>query len=272
MNDSLSQGLILAIDTETTGVDVNVDDIVELGGAYIHKGLRYGRSLRCLVNPNRFIPVAASNVHGIYNEDVEHAPVWPVVANWFKRHLDQAKPYLCGYNILSFDAPLINAQNKKHKVQWRLELDEILDPFIFCRWHHPELQSTLSNMCKVYGIHLPEDRAHRADADSIVTGLLLVAMVWAGYIPDSYQEAMTQQQRFKEQLEADTQRWGRGVYVNRTDPSLLHIARGIHRGRSILELDPSYIKRITTEWGPKDLSDEGRQFIRERTERQSSLF
>ena len=268
----LSKALILAIDAETTGQDPLTDSIVELGGVYVRGGHFVGPPLCSRVNPKRYIPILATQVHGISGEDVAKSPTWDVVSKWLKCHIDEAQPVICGYNILSFDAPLINASNERANIDWRLDLDQILDPFIFCRWYHPELQSTLGNMCKVYGIDLPSDQAHSADADSEVTALLAVAMVWAGYIPDDVEEALRTQKKFKIQMEADVEKWGRGLYPDRTDPEKLHIARGIYRGQCVDDLDASYIKRILNEWKDSVITEEGRRYIDERTRIQEVLF
>ena len=147
-----------------------------------------------------------------------------------------------------------------------------LDPFIFCRWHHPEVQSRLGKNIAFYGLELPEDAAHSADADSEVTALLVSAMVWAGYIPDDVETAFEQQANFKTQMEADVERWGRKLYVDRVDSEKLYIASGVYRGRCVDDLDESYIKRITTEWSADDMSEEARAYILERTRTQGVLF
>ena len=268
----LSQSLILAIDVETTGTNTKEDSIIELGGVYVKGGALYGPPLCSRVNPGRYIPVDATRIHGISAEDVEGAPRWKVVSQWLKRHLDDRQPTLCGYNILSFDAPIINAENERVDLEWRIDYSRTLDPYIFCRWHHPEVQSTLSRMCKTYGIDLPEDQAHSADADSEVTALLTVAMIWAGYIPDHLEEALTTQARFSIQMSADVERWGKGLYVNREAPEKLHIARGIYRGQCVDDLEPSYIKRILNEWKDKEITEEGRRYVEERTRTQEVLF
>ena len=105
----LTTAMILTIDTETTGTSTREDRIVELGGVYLQAGQERGPRLRALVDPERYIPAGATGVHGIRDQDVEGAPKWAEVAARFKVHLDQ-NPVVCGYNILFFDAPLIDAE------------------------------------------------------------------------------------------------------------------------------------------------------------------
>ena len=268
----LSDSLILALDVETTGINPLKDSIVELGGVYVKGGHLCGPPFCSRVNPKRFISVDATKVHGISAEDVAQSPTWKVVGSWLKDHLDQAQPIICGYNILSFDAPMINAENQRAGLTWQLPMDQILDPYIFCRWYHPEISSTLGSMCKTYGLDLPEDEAHSADADSEVTALLVVAMTWAGYIPDDFEQALAQQHTFKQKMQEDRERWGKRVYVNRQDPQRLHIADGIYRGRCFDDLDEGYIKRILKEWKNEYLSEEGKKYVEERRKTQETLF
>ena len=269
---TISESLVLAVDVETTGLSVTEDRVVELGGVYVKGGWRCGPPFCSKVNPERYIPIDATRIHGVAQEDVANAPTWKTVSQWFHQHIKTANPIVCGYNILSFDAPIINAENERVGLEWRLDLARTLDPFIFCRWHHPEVQSRLGKICAFYGLELPEDAAHSADADSEVTALLVSAMVWAGYIPDDVETAFEQQAHFKTQMEADVERWGRKLYVDRVDPEKLYIASGVYRGRCVDDLDESYIKRITTEWSTDDMSEEARAYILERTRTQGVLF
>ena len=178
----LTEALILTIDTETTGPDPKHDRVVELGGGYLQAGEQVGPRLRALVDPERYIPAGATQVHGIRNEDVEGMPKWPAVAEGFKRHLDK-NPVLCGYNFLNFDGPLMNAENARCDIDW--QLPRSLDPFVWVMWRHRGASSRkLVTTCEHYGVELPEDRAHTADADAFATASLLTAMTLEGIIPD----------------------------------------------------------------------------------------
>lgn len=268
----ITEGLLLALDVESTGLDTQTDSIIELGGAYMCGGALVGDTLRSRVNPGRYIPADATRVHGISNEDVERCPPWREVSEWLRRHVERpGGPLVCGYNILSYDAHIINSENERAGLEWRLDHRRLLDPYIFSRWHHPEHQSSLGAMCKLYGLHLPEDRAHSADADSAVTAMLAVAMVWAGYIPDDVEEALATQGRLKERMEEEAQRYGRNIYLDRADPSRLMIGRGPYRGKCIFELSASYIQTVINDWKPGDITDEARALIKDRVQTQDEL-
>ena len=268
----ISESLILAVDVETTGLSISEDKIVELGGVYVKGGWRCGPPFCSKVNPERYIPIDATRIHGIAEEDVAKAPTWKTVAGWFRQHLDKADPIVCGYNILNFDLPMINSENQRAGIDWQLDHTKTLDPFIFARWHHPEVQSRLGKICSFYGLELPEEAAHSADADSEVTALLVTAMVWSGYMPDDLNQALEQQAQFQTQMEEEKKRWGKKLYVNRYDPEKLHIASGVYRGKCIDDLEETYLKKITKEWSDNDMSEEARTYILERTRTQGILF
>lgn len=253
----LSDALILAIDTETTGPRVDFDRIIELGGAYVFRGRPWGPLQRTPVNPGQYISAGAITVHGIRAEDVANAPKWPEVAARFKAHLDTLKPVLCGYNALYFDANIIHAENERHDISWRLP--RILDPFLWARWdHRGERTLKLGTVCDLYGIHLPEDRAHSADADSYAVALLLSGMIVAGIIPDDVERAFARQAEIQRELDAEMARFGRYLYEDREDGSL-RIGLGKHVGTRLADADHEYLRWML---GRPDLPDEARESIR----------
>ena len=235
----LTQALILTIDTETTGPDPKHDRVVELGGGYLQAGEQVGPMLRALVDPERYIPAGATQVHGIRNEDVEGAPKWPEVAARFKVHLD-AESVLCGYNILGFDAPLIDAENERHDIDWRMPRS--LDPFMWVYWHHRGAGSRkLGAICERYGVELPEDRAHTADADAFATGLLLTSMVLEGVIPDDVEWAFAEQAAIQARIDTEFKEYGRFVFPDR-ETGVFRLGLGKHCGTPVDEADEGYLK------------------------------
>ena len=70
----------IVFDTETTGVDVNNDRIVEISILKINNNLEIVDELYFLLNPQVDIPQGASDVHGITNEQVKNSPIFKDVA------------------------------------------------------------------------------------------------------------------------------------------------------------------------------------------------
>lgn len=252
----ITEALILAIDTETTGPNPQSDRVVELGGVYFYRGRLEGSPLRSLVNPGRYIPPGATHVHGIKNEDIEDAPPWPVVGALFKAHLDVRKPVLCGYNVLGFDGPLIDAENERNEMPWRVP--RCLDPFVFVHWKFRGARTRkLSAMCEHFDIHLPEERAHSADADALVTGLLMLAMVYDGIIPDDVEAAFAEQGELEIRLDQEREKYGRYLYEDRVDGHLC-LGLGKHTGTPVEAADEEYLRWML---GRPDVPDAARTIL-----------
>jgi len=253
----LTHALILTLDAETTGPDPSQDRIVELGGAYAQAGRQVGPTLRALVDPKKYIPAKATQIHGIRNEDIDGQPEWPVVAARLKTHFD-AEPVLCGYNFLSFDGPLIDAENARHGIEWRVP--RCLDPFMWTYWGDRGLKSRkLGAICEHYGVELSEDRAHTADADSLATGELLMAMVLEGIIPDDVEQAFEEQNRISAHVDREFKRFGRFLYEDRTDGTI-RVGLGKHCGLAVDEVEEAYLKWLV---GRPEMPDEARSIIKQ---------
>jgi len=99
---------LVFFDLETTGVDPNKDRIVQIAAKSltVHDNeLVAEHTFESLVNPEMPIPAQASDVHHIYDKDVEKEPTFRCIA---------AKVYAlfkdrdwAGYNSNSFDIPLL---------------------------------------------------------------------------------------------------------------------------------------------------------------------
>lgn len=95
-------------DTETTGVDPVKDKIVSISAKIVEDFITVD-SLSLLINPGIPIPIEASNVHGITNEMVKDKPLFKDVALSIYDFFQKAK-VVAGYNILSFDIPLLSEE------------------------------------------------------------------------------------------------------------------------------------------------------------------
>ncbi len=253
----LTHALILTLDAETTGPDPSQDRIVELGGAYTQSNRQVGPTLRALVDPKKYIPAKATQIHGIRNEDIDGQPEWPEVAARLKTHFD-AGPVLCGYNFLNFDGPLIDAENARNGIEWGVP--RCLDPFLWTYWKDRGLKSRkLGAVCEHYGVELSEDRAHTADADSLATAELLMAMVLEGVIPDDVEQAFEEQNRISAFVEREFERFGRFLYEDRADGTI-RVGLGKHCGLTVEEVDEAYLKWLV---GRPEMPAEARSIIKQ---------
>jgi DNA polymerase III subunit epsilon len=158
------------LDTETTGLDPK-DEIVEIsivdedGSVLLDK----------FVRPSQPIPLEATRIHGITNENVKGAMLWPIV--W-----QEVRPLLAGRLIVmynsEFDLRMMRQSMTKYRQPWNAKFDtfDLLKVYAEFRseWdlkRQSYRYFSLDSAGKYSGIALPN--AHRAAADSLLTRALL---------------------------------------------------------------------------------------------------
>jgi len=235
----ISDSKIAVFDVETTGTDPESDRVVEVGAAFYDNGVWTRR--RSLVNPGVPIPAGATAVHGLSDEKVSGAEslkdLWPRFVSQVSGRL------LCGYNVLSYDLPLLAAEAKRHDFDLGLDRSAVLDVIVFARWHLRHLPGSLSDIAAGYGISPEGGKAHSAAVDCQMTGRLLMAMVSAGLIPQNVEDALSEQARLLPVVEEERAKWGNFVYRHRVSGKLM-IGAGKHRGTPISDVPRSYLSFI----------------------------
>lgn len=96
---------IAILDLETTGLTPGVDRVVEIGVVRLDPGREPRLVLDTLVNPLR--PVAATEIHGITDDDVKEAPPFFEIAGDLVAALDGC--VIAAYNVY-FDMGFLNAE------------------------------------------------------------------------------------------------------------------------------------------------------------------
>lgn len=120
--------MIFAFDMETTGLDVEKDEPVEVGFALLDDGPEYYIS-SFMVNTAVPINEKAQAVHGFSAESVKRGlPVQTMVAlieGIFKQNQIDA---ILGYNAFKFDIPMLNATLRRNGSTLDLTQYKAIDP------------------------------------------------------------------------------------------------------------------------------------------------
>jgi DNA polymerase-3 subunit epsilon len=161
---------LAVIDLETTGIDLATDKIVEIA---IVKLMPDGTVLkkRKIINPQKPIPAASSNIHGITDEMVKDAPTFKQVANEIKQFLTNCD--LGGYNSNRFDIPMLVEEFLRTGQEFSMEGRKLVD---VQKIFHQMEQRTLGAAYKFYCNKIL-DNAHSAEADAVATLEILHAQI-----------------------------------------------------------------------------------------------
>lgn len=175
------EGPFLAVDTETTGVNIVEDRIVQIATAIVCPDGTVETEWEQVVNPGVPIPAEATEVHGIdlaraRAEGVDPAVALRRVARYLRTHAD--KPVVM-YNA-RFDLPLILNECARHGVELA-GVPLVLDPFVVDKAvdRYRKGSRRLIDTAAHYGVELAADEAHGALADAIAAARLMHALVAA---------------------------------------------------------------------------------------------
>lgn len=161
---------LVFFDLETTGTNITTDRIVEISYLKVMpNGEEVSKTYR--VNPEMHIPEQASQVHGIYDNDVADCPTFKELAKVLAREFEGCD--LAGYNSNRFDIPLLAEEFERVGVNIDLSKRKFVDVQVI---FHKMEQRTLSAAYKFY-CKKDLENAHSADADTRATYEVLKAQL-----------------------------------------------------------------------------------------------
>lgn len=161
---------LAVIDLETTGVNPNRDRIVEISVLKILPDGRH-RQRTWRVNPGISIPVSASAIHGISDEDVADEATFEDLADTLITWIGNAD--LCGYNLKKFDLRVLYCEFNRVGATFDMEGRAIIDPMeIFYRYEPRDLAAAVRRY-----LGREHASAHSAAADVLATAQILDAML-----------------------------------------------------------------------------------------------
>jgi DNA polymerase III subunit epsilon len=153
----------IVLDTETTGFDPETGDrIVEIGALELLNHVATGRTFHQYLNPERAVPEAAVEVHGLTTAFLSDKPVFAAVVDAFLDFIGDAR--LVIHNA-SFDMKFLNAE-----LGWAgrppLAPHRALDTLELARRRFPGAPNSLDALCRRYGVDNSGREKHGALLDS----------------------------------------------------------------------------------------------------------
>ena len=161
-------GTFVVVDTETTGLDSKLSDLVEVAAVKI-KGGKITDRWSTLVNAGN--PIVGAQMHGITTADLKKGIAPKEAAEKFA---DFAKgAILVGHN-LGFDVSFLDEALGKGR-SFATEQGQYLDTFVLFREAYPESESfKLGDLARIYGAATAP--THRAGTDAEATAELLLLL------------------------------------------------------------------------------------------------
>lgn len=150
----------VAFDLETTGFDREHGGIIEIG-AVKFRGDKILKTRQWLINPGVPIAPQATAVHGISDDMVTNAPLFPEV---YAEFLKFAGPHVLLAHNARFDIGFIEAEARRHGMP--LPPGAVIDTLALARRRYPDAENhRMENLVQL--LNLPASDFHRGLVDAI---------------------------------------------------------------------------------------------------------
>ena len=173
MDTPLSDLCFVPFDTETTGLSVRDDDIVQLGAVRVLNGrIVAGEVLDTYVDPGRPIPPASTRIHHVTDADVANAPDIAAAGRAFHHFARDA--VLVAHNA-PFDIGLLRKSADRMGVDWS---HPVLDTVLLSAVVFGTTEDhSLDALCDRLSVSIPAALRHTALGDARATAEALVRLL-----------------------------------------------------------------------------------------------
>ncbi|QCO55791.1 DNA polymerase III subunit epsilon [Pseudorhodobacter turbinis] len=188
----------IVLDTETTGFEPSEGDrIVEIGAVELFNHMPTGRTFHEYINPQRSMPKAAFEVHGLGDDFLRDKPLFRDVAQAF---LDFVGTDIMVIHNASFDMKFLNHELGAIGLP-KLPNAQALDTLAMARQKFPGSPSSLDALCRRFGVDNSGREKHGALLDSEILAEVYLELI-GGRQPDFV--LSTENNRSKEGAEIAT--------------------------------------------------------------------
>lgn len=169
----LSEQCFVAFDTETTGLSVQNDEIVQIGAVRILGGrIVQGELIDTYVDPGRPIPPASTRIHGVTDADVAGAPD---IGDAGRALHDFARDAVLVAHNAPFDIGLLRKSRSRTGADWTHPvLDTVLLSAVVFGTNE---EHSLDALCARLSVEIPASQRHTALGDAQATAEVLVRLL-----------------------------------------------------------------------------------------------
>ena len=153
----------IVLDTETTGLDVNVGNrIVEIGMVELENHVQTGTCFHFYLNPERESDLQALQIHGLTTEFLKDKPKFIDIADQFIDFVSDSKIII---HNAPFDVGFINSELRKCEKQ-ELNENSIIDSLLLAKKHFLGQSVSLDSLCRKFDIDISDRKVHGALKDA----------------------------------------------------------------------------------------------------------
>lgn len=163
-----SVNTFIAVDTETTGLSITEDEIIQISAVKFVNFLPV-EAWTSYVRPKKGLKVRAQKINHITEEDVRDAPDLEEAISAFDAYLGGNSP-IVGHN-LSFDYNFLFANGSRVMHENILGKRKFYDTLLLAKREYKFSRNSLDYLCRVC-LKIVRDDAHSALSDAVATGLL----------------------------------------------------------------------------------------------------
>ncbi len=139
--------------------------MVEIGCIEMVGRVMTGATYHCYYNPQRPMPSAAEQVHGLSDRFLSDKPLFPKMATELLEFLGDSP--LVAHNA-NFDMGFLNRELARASLP-TIDMSRMIDTVALARLKHPGAKLSLDALCSRYGI----DRSHRIKHGALLDAELL---------------------------------------------------------------------------------------------------
>ncbi|GAE28495.1 hypothetical protein JCM9140_4739 [Halalkalibacter wakoensis JCM 9140] len=177
LNTPISDLTFTVFDTETTGFAVGAQDrMIEIGAVQVkNKEVQEAETFQMHVNPNRNIPKEITELTGISNETIEHAPTSLEAIQSFIDFNKKTNSAIWVGHYVSFDLLVLKKELQRH--QYRIEIPTTIDTLDLIGYLSPsKIMHDLENYASQFGTRIYS--RHEALGDALTTAHLFCDLLY----------------------------------------------------------------------------------------------
>jgi DNA polymerase III subunit epsilon len=163
----------IVLDTETTGLDLTVDRIIEIGCVELINHIPSGRTFQAYINPQRSISIDSFRVHGLSDDFLAKHPVFAAIADEFLGFIEDAP--LIAHNA-DFDLGFLNGELGRLGRQ-ALGPGRVVDSLSLARRRFPAGPNSLDALCSRFGVDHRSRTLHGALVDATLLAEIYIELI-----------------------------------------------------------------------------------------------